>query len=57
MSFYKLFLFSKYLNFCWLFWSYCKWFNKNVKAKLKFFDSKDWETGNYNAHIAQYHKK
>ena len=32
-------------------------FDKKAKVNFKFYDITNWETNNYNTHIAQYLKK
>ena len=34
-----------------------KWLDKKAKVNFKLYDVRNWETNNYNAHIAHYLKK
>ena len=34
-----------------------KWLDKKSKGNFKIYDFKNWETNNYNKHIARYLKK
>ena len=49
----KLFLFSRYLNFCFLV-IYQKGLIKKIKVNFKFYHVTAWLTNNCNTHIAQY---
>ena len=54
----KLFLFWRYLNFCYHFFGLVgKRFDNKAKINFKSYDVAVWETNNYNTHIAKYHKK
>ena len=55
ISYYKVFLFSRYLGFCvnFLFMQKKRLDQKN-KVDLKTYDVKAWLTNSYNTHIAQY---
>ena len=50
----KRYPFSKYLNFCSVFFDHVgKRLDKNVKVNFKFYDVTDWTINNYNTHIVQ----
>ena len=54
----RRFLFSRYINFCPEFLGLVgKWLDKKAKVNFKTYGVLDWETKNYNSHIAQYLKK
>ena len=48
----------RYLHFCHDFFVYVrKRFDKKVKFNFKSYDVINWETNNYDTHIAQYLRK
>ena len=48
----------RYLHFCHDFFVYVrKRFDKKVKLNFKSYDVINWETNNYDTHIAQYLRK
>ena len=55
ISSYKLFLLSRYLNFCLEFLiMQKKWLDQKNKVNFKIYDVTAWLTNNYNTYIAQY---
>ena len=54
----KFFSFWRYSNFCSDFFSDVgKQLDKKAKVNFKIYNFPNWETNNYNTHVAQYLKK
>ena len=51
----KLFLFSRYLNFCSDYFGHAeKRFDMKTKVNFKIYDTTNWETNHYSKHTVQH---